>query len=142
MRVLRFLVLFALFLSPACARSGRKPVYPVQGRVVVHGRPAAQVQVTLHPLDDSDPTAIQPVGLADEQGRFTLTTYRQGDGAPAGDYGVTVQWFLAVPSPDRSGEYVTVNHLPARYGQVQSSGLRVTVSPGRNELPPFELSAR
>jgi hypothetical protein len=79
--------------------------------------------------------------VADEQGRFTLTTFRQGDGAPAGDYVVTVQWFLATPTPDRSGEYLTVNYLPARYGQVESSGLRVTVSPGRNDLAPFELSA-
>jgi hypothetical protein len=123
---------------------GRKPVHPVQGKVLVQGQPAARALVTFHPVDAAaDTEVLRPVGQADEQGNFTLTTYRQGDGAPAGEYRVTVQWLLATPVNQQTrDEYVTVNYLPARYGQPASSGLAATVSPGNNQLPAFELSPR
>ena len=133
-------VLALAALCPACAKSGRQPVYPVRGQVLVRGRPAAWAQVTFHPLDDGGPDAVRPVGHVDQQGRFRLTTYADGDGAPAGEYRVTVQWFLATRA--RGGdEYRSVNYLPARYGRAETSGLRATVTPGANDLPAIELKA-
>ena len=139
MRVRAALVALALAaLCPACAKSGRKPVYPVQGQVLVKGRPAARAQVTFHPLDDSGPEAVRPVGHVDEQGRFRLTTYADGDGAPEGEYRVTVQWFLATRARG-SDEYQSVNYLPARYGRAETSGLRATITRGDNNLPTIDL---
>jgi hypothetical protein len=138
MRVRAALVALALAaLCPACAKSGRKPVYPVQGQVLVKGRPAAQAQVTFHPLDGG-PDAVRPVGHVDEHGRFRLTTYGDGDGAPEGEYRVTVQWFLATRARG-SDEYQSVNYLPARYGRAETSGLRATITRGDNNLPTIDL---
>ena len=125
-------------LCPACARTGRKPVYPVQGQVLVKGRPAANAQVTFHPVEGG-PDAVRPVGQVDEQGRLTLTTYAHGDGAPEGEYRVTVQWFLATRTRGGAEEYQSVNYLPARYARAETSGLRVTVVRGENKLPAIEL---
>ena len=139
MRVRAVLVALALAaLCPACAKSGRKPVYPVQGQVLVKGRPAAQAQVTFHPLEDGGPDSVRPVGHVDAQGRFRLTTYAEGDGAPEGEYRVTVQWFLATRAGG-SDEYQSVNYLPARYARAETSGLRATVTRGENDLPTIDL---
>src|SRR5206468_35759 len=101
---------------------GRRPVYPVSGKVLVQGRPAAGAQLTFHPVGENGPNAIRPVAHVDDQGNFRLTSYKEGDGAPAGEYRVTVQWFRAVPDPSQRGEYTPRNFLPARYGQAESSG--------------------
>ena len=138
-----FVVLALAALVPACS-SGRRPVHPVRGQVLVKGKPAAHAQVTFHPVNDNSPEAVHPVGTVDEKGGFTLTSHKQGDGAPEGEYLVTVQWFLATKPRNASAgdDYTTVNYLPDRYGRPESSGLRATVRKGDNELPPFSLETR
>jgi hypothetical protein len=138
-----FVVLGLVALCPSCS-SGRRPVYPVRGQVLVKGKPAFHAQVTFHPVVDNSPEAVHPVGIVDEEGSFTLTSYKQGDGAPEGEYLVTVQWFLATKPRNASADddYITVNHLPPRYGSTETSGLRATVRKGDNELPPFSPEPR
>lgn len=127
---------------PACS-SDRKPVHSVHGQVLFQGQPAAHAQITFHPVNDNSPAAIHPTGIVDEQGNFTLTSYKQGDGAPEGEYRVTIQWFLAVRTQTQAGpDYVSVNHLPARYGHADTSGLRAVVARGKNEIPPFSLPSQ
>src|SRR5437016_1941611 len=75
----------------SCARNPRKPVFPVRGQVTVDGKPAAGATVFFYPVE-SDPDAIAPYGVTDANGSFTLTTYLTFDGAPAGEYVVTVRW--------------------------------------------------
>jgi hypothetical protein len=141
-RLVSVLVVLAVGVCPACS-SGRKPVYPVHGQVRFQGKPANHAQITFHPVNDKSPDAIRPVGIVDEQGNFTLTSYKQGDGAPEGEYQVTIQWFLAVKTQTRAGsDYVSVNHLPIRYARADTSGLRVSIAKGKNEIPPFELTTK
>ncbi len=40
---------------------------------------------------------MRPHGRVGPDGRFTLTTYQPGDGAPTGKYNVTVVWPGPVP---------------------------------------------
>jgi hypothetical protein len=100
--------------------------------------------VTLHPVGNPGPEAIHPVGYVDDQGAFLLTSYKENDGAPEGDYEVTITWFLAakVAGIHPGDEYSSRNYLPERYASRQSSGLRVTIHPGENDLPPFRLNAK
>ena len=58
--------------------------------MLVEGKPAEGVQVFFHPLDASQRGI--PRGVTDAEGRFQLRTYHDGDGAPAGEYTVTVYW--------------------------------------------------
>jgi hypothetical protein len=137
-RLLPTLVVLTLAaLCPACS-SGRKPVHPVRGQVLVDGKPAAKAQVLLHPAEGGQ-NEPHPTGQTDDQGYFTLTSYTNGDGAPEGDYAVTVTWFRVFGGRE---EVVRRNVLPPRYAAPQSSQLRVTIAKGNNELTPLQLRSR
>lgn len=121
-----------------CGVSKPKPA-PVSGQVLLGEAPVANAVVILHPVR-ADAKAIRPAGRTDEQGRFTLTTNKDGDGAPPGDYRVTI---TAYQSEVRKGDdSVIVNHLPEKYARPETSTLSVTVSKGNNEVGPFRLAAR
>lgn len=141
----RLACLAAVCACLGCAKSGRKPVYPVRGQLLVQDKPAANAIVTFHPVGDDGPDSVHPVGHVDAQGFFTLTSYETGDGAPEGDYQVTVTWYLATKARGRTGgddEYDSRNHLPERYNRAEASQLRATITKGENSLPPFRLKPR
>jgi hypothetical protein len=130
-------VLGAALLCSACARSDRKPVYPVQGRVLFEGKPVAGAQVILHPLGGDDRVyPVRPLGQVGEDGTFRLTTYDAGDGAPEGSYAVTVS---LLKKPAGAEGDLSRNVLPPRYANPQTSPLRADVTRGGNELAPFQL---
>jgi hypothetical protein len=127
----------SLITALACISCGsnQKPVYPVQGQVNFEGRPLPSAYVVFHPIGGSDGDSVRPVGQGDKAGSFNLTTYTKHDGAPAGQYAVTVEYR---PPPLDDGKPLK-NILPARYAKPGSSGLSVEIVEGNNELPPFEL---
>ena len=114
-----------------------RPTIPVEGQVLVGGRPAEGVQVFFHPHDASQ--RGKPRGVTDAEGRFRLRTYQDGDGAPAGEYAVTVYW----PGPDNPQVPVEDRLPPDRLGErfmsPKDSLLRATVTAGSTTLPPFEI---
>jgi hypothetical protein len=116
----------------------RKPVYPVQGQLVVDGKPARGAYVLFHPVNDADPQATRPHGQVSQDGTFHLSTYRANDGAPIGDYVVTIDWRKAVPGHGPRGP----NLLPPEYDTPKESPLRVTVKAESNKLSPFEATTR
>jgi hypothetical protein len=122
-----------------CAKDSADGVYPVRGKILYNGRPVANAQVTFHPVNDATPKGVRPVGKVDKQGQFALTSFKDGDGAPAGEYRVTVVWYLARQTRPVSDETASANYLPPKYASVETSNLSVTVTPGTNELRPFEL---
>jgi len=80
-------------------------------------------------------------GALDESGQFTLSTYGSRDGAPTGEYFVTVEWWQARQTKLRDGDdSPPINRLPARYADAHGSKLRVQVTEGTNELQPFRLT--
>jgi hypothetical protein len=131
-----------VLLAAGCSGNGdRKPVYPVRGRVLYEGKPAAHALVVFHPLADAGKGAVLPRGQVGADGTFTLTTYDANDGAPAGEYAVTVEWWLSTATTrTREGDGTPpVNRLPPRYARPQTSGLRVKIGEGDNQLPAFQL---
>ncbi len=132
------LILSAALLCSACS-SGRKPVQPVRGQILVDGRTASQAQVLFHPAEGGKDD-ILPTGQTDDEGFFQLTSYKNGDGAPECDYTVTVTWFRVFPRS--RDEVVRYNALPPRYAAPQSSRLRASVAKGKNELSPLQLFSR
>jgi hypothetical protein len=130
-----------LLLCWGCG-NGRPPTYEVRGQVFANDRPAAHALVTFHPIDDNMPEAVHPTATVDDSGNFTLTSFTAGDGAPAGEYRVTVVRYLAVKSRPGAEDYDTRNFLPDRYAKLETSELRATVKKGKNELEPFKLSVR
>ena len=85
--------LAAMSLSAAgCGGIPRKPVYPVSGKVLYRGQPAAHVRLILTPVGDAGPDALRPRAYTNPDGTFQLGTYASNDGAPAGQYVVSLRW--------------------------------------------------
>ncbi len=120
--------------------SDRVPVYPVTGEVLVNGQPAEGVSVIFYPEGPAPQGKKMPVpaGMTDGNGEFKLTSYVQGDGAPAGKYKVAAVWDEKPPAKF-SGVFEPKDRLHGRYASPQTSKLSATVEEGSTEIPPFQL---
>ena len=141
-----FLALIVILASAGCGRNkmdkweARRPkTHTVQGRVLLDGKPEADVVVSF----ESKVHNLTAVGITDASGRFLLKTFKQGDGAVAGDHAVALAKRIQVappPSaaPDTPRPEVLVS--PKRYANSATSGLTATVvEKGPNEIT-FEMS--
>jgi hypothetical protein len=83
---------FLLTLAVVCAGCSKSgpTLYPVRGKILFEGQAARGATLVLHPLSNSDPKAIKPRAFVDRDGTFEVFTFAGGDGAPAGEYVVTV----------------------------------------------------
>lgn len=137
-------VLLAAFVLSlvACGCGGstdnRTPVFPVKGKVTVAGKPAERAQVVFHPLADAGPNTPRPTGTVGSDGTFTLSTYTEGDGAPAGEYAVAIVWPESASATGGDAD-TGGDRLGGRYANPKTSGLKATVAEGRPDLPPFAL---
>jgi hypothetical protein len=118
-----------------------KPTQPVTGVLIVDGNPAEGVQVTLNDLagiDESQPTFSQT--YSDKDGKFTLSTYEQGDGVPEGDYVLTFFWGQINPL---SMQFGGPDKLNQRYSDPASSAFKVKVEKGKPvDLGKIELTTK
>jgi hypothetical protein len=128
------LLLLVVFRSALFGKGDRLSVYPARGQATFAGKPMSNATIFLHPVGVKDPRYPRPRAVVAEDGTFALGTYRKDDGAPAGEYRVTVQWFRKVADRD-----VPVNVLPARLAGPETSGLSVRIEKGKNDLPPIQL---
>jgi 5-hydroxyisourate hydrolase-like protein (transthyretin family) len=137
--VLGLSILIAL---PGCSQSGagRKEVIPVKGEVSVDGKPAANVQVQLFDVKGMDPNApTAPSALTDQDGRFAITTYDVGDGAPAGDYTATFTW-KEIAIINQGAEQP--DKLRDRYSNPQTSTIKVKVESSPVDMGKIELTTK
>jgi hypothetical protein len=134
-------------LAIAGCGDGQIATYPVTGTVKVNGKPAEGAMVIFVPTSTApEAERKRPFGIADGQGQFSLMTFEQGDGAPAGEYKVLVQW-PAPPnsqsSEQRGGGRRTLgaDRLRGKYFNLEKATLNATVKEDSNVLPPFELQS-
>ncbi|MEO2032891.1 MAG: carboxypeptidase-like regulatory domain-containing protein [Planctomycetaceae bacterium] len=77
------------------APPNQKKVVPVSGVVTVDGVAVPRVRVKLNPKqgrDSANPTSS--TAITDDEGRFAVTTYYAGDGAPPGEYALTFTYIV------------------------------------------------
>jgi len=124
-----------------CASSqnaDRLPVFPATGKLIYDGRPLAGAYIVLHPKGTADGRAApRPHAQAAADGSFALTSYESNDGAPAGDYTLTVELRSLV----NHGGDVTAgpNTLPAKYGRAETSPVIVQIAEQTNDLPEIQI---
>lgn len=118
----------ACILLVAVGCSGQHRTYPVNGKVqFANGLP---VKVGTVELKSSEHPEIQARGTIEQDGSFSLTTYKENDGAIAGKhFAVIVQLVIA--------EEVE-NHVASTYGVIDpkhstyaTSGLTVDIQPNQ-----------
>jgi hypothetical protein len=139
---------YFFFAAPAGPRE--RTAYPTEGLVRYQGKPAAGARVTLLPEKPAK-DVYSPWGEAGADGSFKLTTYRTGDGAPAGRYKVGIVW-MTPPEPASAGKQTDlqrlvtgevkepVDRLQERYSDPLTSGLSVEIkAEAPNKLDPFDL---
>ena len=138
----RFLILAAgaAAVLAGCGGESGPVCHPVRGQVRWNGQPLAEALVIFHP-PVGGPAISKPFAQTDSQGNFSLTTLQFGDGAPAGEYAITVE----LRELRQVGEEAVRdgrNLLPARFASPQESGLRHVVVEGENVVSPLEIPAR
>lgn len=111
---------------------------PVKGQVSYKGKPAAEAIVVFHRIGGDIEGNQKPMAIAKADGTFDLTTFRQNDGAPPGEYAITVE-LRALTTGGEEAVRNGPNTLPAKYAKPESSGLRYTVAEGDNQVPPIDL---
>lgn len=114
---------------------GRKEVYPAHGKLLINDQPAPGAMLVLHPVGGAY-DAEHPSATAAPDGSFSLSTYDGHDGAPAGEYVVTAQWYV---SANKAAPGPWPNVLPAKYARPESSDLRVQITAGPNDLPAIVI---
>ena len=121
------------------------PVYPVQGCLLVDGMPAAGAKIALHRADTTDDRGHFPRATVDKDGTFRLSTFVHEDGAPAGEYIVTVRWpdpKVVVRDPYGESEEVPPDLLNGRFATPRASNLRITVPKQPTRLALFDLASK
>ena len=132
------LVAFFFHLS-GCSTSEEVNVVAVDGMVTNLDKPIEGAQVVFHPIDSALQLPHRPIGVTDSGGKFCLTTFEQNDGAPVGEYVVTIKQL----EPREVGEEVVRsgrNLLPQRYCEPGTSPLRYHVGEKNNVPANFVLS--
>lgn len=135
------LVLMALGMV-GCGGEGaaRLPVHPVEGVVTRDGKPLANALVALHPKTPQAGHEIAPRAQTDESGQFKVTTYDTNDGAPEGEYAVTVQYYQLIQNGTSSEPGPNV--LSPKIALPSTTDIVVKVASGPNKLAPIEVSRR
>jgi hypothetical protein len=112
----------------------RVPTFPASGQLLAaNDKPIANALVVLHPVDINS-EAPKSRATTDADGKFQLTTYITGDGAPEGDFIVTVeQWLRDDPNEAPS------NKIPGTWSRPESSQIRIAILKSANQLAPIRL---
>ena len=111
---------------------------PVRGQVLFKSKPAAGVRVTFHPQFNMGSVKFTPSAETGNDGRFALSTAAAGDGAPPGEYAVT----LALPrveSDRKTGLEVEVDLWRGKYDDPAAGRWKVHVRKGEAEIDPFRI---
>ena len=143
---LRATLALAVVALASCGDSkNQRKVYPVKGKILVNGQPAPECQVYLiRTSDDNHPSKVTPQGMTNENGEFQLTTYASNDGAPEGEYVVTIEWRERSGGLGQLANYDGPDRLGGIYAKAEKTkglkGFVVKVERTPLELAPFELT--
>lgn len=110
------------------------PTHEVSGKILQDGKPVAHATVVFHPSFELGKDVSNPRGTTGEDGAFKLSTYGAGDGAPEGEYKITVELWTST-NPEKGPE----SRLPVKFAKPDQSGLTAKVASGKNEIPTIEL---
>jgi hypothetical protein len=129
-------------LIAGCGSTDTQPaIYPATGKIRFNGAAPVGAVVALHAK--SQPMLpggheVVPSGLVKADGSFDLTSFAPFDGAPPGDYVLTVEWHKTSTGSDEN-RVLGPNALPGKYSKPSTSPLAVTIATQPNELKPIVL---
>jgi hypothetical protein len=111
----------------------------VSGQVTIGGEPAAGADLRFYEIRGRTPGMARPYATTDAEGRFVVSTYGMHDGAPPGEYRVTVSWKGPLDSISPDQRDAMPEQLPARFADPSTSGIQVHIARGENLLETIEI---
>lgn len=144
MRHWKLLIPAAVMIAAGCGTqdNGAVVAHPVSGQVLYDGKPVAGLQVTLLPTDAPVVPRIpqNPHGTTGADGRFTIGTFTDTDGAAEGGYQILVHWPRTAPGAEGEEEIDTAqdDRLLGWYDGLHSK-LSVRVQPGGTSTLTIKL---
>jgi hypothetical protein len=121
------------------APEGRVPVVPVQGQLTLDDTVPAGAMLIFHRRGPADVAHPTPMGIVRLDGTYKLTTYEAGDGAPVGEYTVTISW---TPAVNEDGQPVTKLTVPKQYCTPRSSPLKTKITETTLRVPPLQVKTK
>jgi hypothetical protein len=105
--------------------SGNPATYAVTGKVTYQGKPVKNAGVMFMPSSGRPASS-----LTDAEGRFTLRTFKDGDGAIGGENVVCISKTMPAPADNTKDPMLKkmISLLPTCYATPTTSPLKVTVS--------------
>jgi hypothetical protein len=127
-----------VLLLTACIAGCHDPepsVFETHGTLTINGLPVSNASLALHRID-GDAAAACPVAITRDDGTFNLTTRAPADGAPPGDYVVTLIWHDDSKPVDECECTDPLQHdlLKGRFADAHTSQLRATIRRAKNDL--------
>jgi hypothetical protein len=122
-RFFSLVIALAWAASSGCGGSdeGQVPTVRVSGTLSVDGKPVSKGTVHFIPEKGRPATGIV------QEGKFTLTTYTDGDGAIPGKNRVSVEVVEEVPTKD--GDTTAKSLIAAKFMNPESSGIQLEIRP-------------
>ena len=120
-KLVAVLVLGTSLLTGCGGGADRPAMVPVSGTVNYNGSPVEGATVTFA----AGTSSRSSNGVSDSSGKFKLTTFDTNDGAPVGEYVVTIAKFDAEAATDTA----------AGSSPEKKAGKRVAASPRKNASP-------
>lgn len=139
------LLLVVALVATGCGRA--KPttlaVFPVAGRVLVNGVAPARAEIRMKPkipFEDPLKRSVEPYAFVQDDGSFRIGTYSGDDGAPPGEYSLTMVWPVITVE---GGEDVRgADRLKGKFGNPNSPIATFVVEESTNEIPLIELQLK
>jgi hypothetical protein len=138
------LVLFSIILCGGC--NSEKPtltVFTVRGKVLLDGKPPVRAELRFKPktpINDPLKRSIEPHAFVGPDGLFEVGTYLGDDGAPPGEYAVTLVW--PVVTEEGGEETFGPDRLKGRFADPASPIARIEVKEEDNRIPDINLKTR
>lgn len=127
-----------LLLLTGCGESWVE-VAPVSGTVKVDGQNPEGARLTFNPVNPTSEDVVIPTAGVKADGSFTVTSYQSDDGAPPGEYVITIRWNKYDKEIGGAGP----NVLPEIYADPKTSPIKVTVNAGGpTTLEPITLTTK
>ncbi len=127
----------SLLMLSGCGET-QLETFPVTGTLKFDGKAPTGATLVLHPLKlEGDTINAAPNARVKADGTFSVSSYKPGDGAPPGEYAVTVEWH---PVGDEGA--AGPNVIPVLYGSPATSPIKVTIKAGApTQLDPIVLTS-
>ena len=112
----------------------RPPVFPVRGKVLSKTQPVEGAMLMFHPANPAHKN-FPGYAQTDKDGAFKVSTFNASDGAPEGDYSVTITWPVVVPEDGGYGD----DRYQGKFNNPATTPFKAKVTKPATELPTFEV---